>query len=87
MSARWTVEPMACSPSWRKILRDGKIVAMDVDPRAAEFLVAAANLVEDMEGVPCLDNPYSSGCGWCLTCRARSIKAIDAPEYQEGREQ
>ena len=71
---RWTCEPMASAPNWRKIVRDGVIVAVEMPPRAAEFLVAAANLVDEMAHVPCLDNPHGHGCAGCLTCRARRIK-------------
>lgn len=88
MSARWTCEVMGSARAYRIIRRDGKIVAMDVEPRAADFLVAAANLVDEKSQGPCLtlatiDNRPNCGC---VRCVCRRIKALDAPEYPEGRE-
>ena len=87
MSERWTVEPMASARAYRLIRRDGKVVAMDVEPRAAVSLAAAANLVDDMAKLSTASLGAHEVVAQRLIELARRAKALDAPrEYPEGRE-
>lgn len=87
MSARWTCEVMGSARAYRIIRRDGKIVAMDVEPRAAEFLVAAAILVDEMSKLSTASLGVHEVVAQRLIEMARRIKALDAPRAEDGREE